>query len=164
MYQLEAAGEEFLARAKARSVAEREMAVGAEQLFSTLEDAASWSQFFPAIRHVEWTSPKPFGPGTTRTVTVLGGVKLEEVFWTWEPGRRMGFAIVAASTRALKALVETYDITPQSDRRCKLRWQIAMELNGPGRLVERFMGAALLRTQTRLLKRCERVARRRSTS
>ena len=158
MIQLEAADEDFLARATARSVAEREMAVSAEQLFSTLEHADSWSQFFPVIRHVEWTSPKPFGKGTTRTVTLVGGVKLEEVFWTWEPGRRMGFAITASSTRALKGLVETYDITPLADRRCKLRWQMAMKLNGPLRFIERYMGASLLRTQARLLKRCERVA------
>ncbi len=160
MYPLAAAGEDFLARATARSVAEREMAVSAEQLFSTLEDADSWGQFFPVIRRVEWTSPRPFGTGTTRTVTLVGGVKLDEVFWTWEPGRRMGFAITASSTRALKGLVETYDITPLADQRCVLRWQMAMELNGPLRFIERYMGASLLRTQTRLLKRCERVAQR----
>jgi ribosome-associated toxin RatA of RatAB toxin-antitoxin module len=160
MIKLESAGVDFLARATARSVAEREMAVSAEQLFSDLEDADFWSEFFPVIRHVQWTSPRPFGPGTTRTVTLVGGMKLEEVFWTWEPGRRMGFAITASTTRALKGLVETYDITPVAEHRCKLRWQMAMELNPPLRFIERYMGASLLRTQMRLLKRCERVARR----
>jgi hypothetical protein len=37
-------GEDFLARATARSVAERAIAVSAEQLLSTLEDANFWSE------------------------------------------------------------------------------------------------------------------------
>jgi ribosome-associated toxin RatA of RatAB toxin-antitoxin module len=164
MHQLEPAGEDLLARARASSVAESEISVAADRLFATLEDGASWCQFFPVIRHAEWTSPRPFRQGTTRTVTLVGGVKLEEVFWTWEPGRRMGFAITASSNRMLKGLVETYDITPIGDRRCRLRWRMAMELNGPARFMEPHMGPLLLRTQTRLMKRLERVAQQFSPS
>ena len=51
--------EEFVHTAKARAVAEREMAVSAEQLFATLEDRPSWSKWVP-LSEVTWTSPKPF--------------------------------------------------------------------------------------------------------
>jgi hypothetical protein len=40
---------ELVSTAKARGVAEREMAVSAEQLFATLEDGSSYSQWVPAI-------------------------------------------------------------------------------------------------------------------
>jgi len=162
MHALEPAGEDLLERAKACSVTEREMAVSADALFAALEEGKTWSDFFPVIRHVEWTSPKPFGKGTTRTVTLVGGVKLEEVFWTWEPGRNMGFAITAASNRSLKGLVETYDITPIDDQRCKLRWRMGIELNGPMAFIESRMAGTLGRTQTKLMERLERVVQQRS--
>jgi hypothetical protein len=158
MYPLEPAGEDLLRRAQAHSVAEREIPVPAEHLFAILEDGPTWSKFFPVIRKVEWTSPKPFGEGTTRTVTVVGGARLEEVFWAWKPGSRMGFAITAASNRSLKGLVELYDVLPIDPKRCKLRWEMGMELAGRMSVAERSMPSSLLRTQTWCMKRLERVA------
>ena len=37
------------------------------------------------ITKVDWTSPKPFRAGTTRTVT-LNGIKVDEVFVVWDHG------------------------------------------------------------------------------
>jgi ribosome-associated toxin RatA of RatAB toxin-antitoxin module len=158
MYPLEPAGEDLLRRAQAHSVAEREIPVSAEQLFALFEEGSTWCKFFPVIRKIEWTSPKPFGEGTTRTVTVVGGVRLEEVFWTWKPGSRMGFAISAASNRALKGLVELYEVSPLDDQRCKLRWEMGMELNGRMSVAERSMPSSLYKTQTWCMKRLERLA------
>jgi len=157
LYPLKPAGEDLLRRAQAHSVAEREIPVSAEHLFAALEEASTWSEFFPVIRKVEWTSPRPFGEGTTRTVTLVGGARLDEVFWAWKPGSQMGFAITAASNRALKGLVELYDVLPLGDQRCKLRWEMGMELNGRMSLVERSMPSSLHRTQTWCMKRLERV-------
>jgi hypothetical protein len=158
MHPLAPAGEDLLRRAQAHSVAEREIPVSAEHLFATLEEGPTWRKFFPVIRKVEWTSPKPFGEGTTRTVTGVGGVRLDEVFWAWKPSSRMGFAITAASNRALKGLVELYDILPIDPQRCTLRWEMGMELNGRMSVAERSMPSSLHRTQTWCMKRLERVA------
>jgi hypothetical protein len=65
--------EDLLETTKTRAIGEREMAVSAEQLFDTLEDGPSWAKWTGVICEVTWTSPKPFGKGTTRTVT-LGAV------------------------------------------------------------------------------------------
>jgi hypothetical protein len=158
MYPLEPAGEDLLRRAQAHSVAEREIPVPAEHLFALLEEGSTWRKFFPVIRKVDWTSPKPFGEGTTRTVTVVGGARLDEVFWAWKPGSRMGFEITAASNRALKGLVELYDILPIDPQRCKLRWEMGIELNGRMSVAEPSMPSSLHRTQMWCLKRLERVA------
>ena len=85
MVPLEPAGADLLRRARAHSVAECEYPIAAQRLFALFEEGATWSEFFPVIRKVEWTSPRPFGVGTTRTVTVIGGVRLDEVFWAWKP-------------------------------------------------------------------------------
>ena len=158
MTPLDPAGEDLLRRAKAHSVAEREIPVPAEHLFGLLEEGPTWCKFFPVIRKVEWTSPKPFRGGTTRTVTVIGGIRLDEVFWTWKPGTRMGFAITAASNQVLKGLVELYDVLPIDDRHCKLRWEMGMELAGRASVAEASMPSSLQRTQNWCMKRLERVA------
>jgi ribosome-associated toxin RatA of RatAB toxin-antitoxin module len=154
---------ELVSTAKARGIAEREMAVSAEQLFATLEDGSSYRRWVPAIRQVTWTSAKPFGTGTTRTVNLVGGARLDELFWAWEANRRIGFSISASSMRWLTALAELYEITAVSPDRCKLRWTLAVRLSGVFGRVEPYIGGHLARAQNRMLKALERVAREHST-
>ena len=160
MYPLEPAGEDLLRRAQAHSVVEHEYPIAAERLFAMFELGPTWPEFFPVIRKVEWTSPQPFEVGTTRTVTVIGGVRLDEVFWAWKPGSQMGFAITAASNRSLQGLVERYDFLPLDDDRCKLRWEMGIELSGRMRFAEARMPASLRWTQSWCMNRLERMVRR----
>jgi len=69
------------------------MDVSAGQRFAVLEDGPSSSKWVPVIRHAEWTSPKRLAQGTARTVTLMGGIRLDEVSWAWEPQRRIGFCV-----------------------------------------------------------------------
>lgn len=151
--------EQLVETAKARAVAEREMAVSAEQLFATLEDGPSWIKWTGVIREVTWTSPKPFAKGTTRTLKLAGGIKLDEVFWAWEPNRRMGFSVTAASIGWLNAFTEVYEIAPLSSERCKLRWVVAASFPGWLGKIELGIGRIFQINQRRLLKKLERAAR-----
>ena len=54
-----------------------------QQLFAGFEDADSWPAWAMPITNVEWTSPKPFGVGTTRSVTMLGNLIGHEEFLLW---------------------------------------------------------------------------------
>jgi Polyketide cyclase / dehydrase and lipid transport len=154
----------LLETARARAVAEREMAVSAEQLFATLEDGPSWTKWTGVIREVSWTSPKPFAKGTTRTLTLRGGITLDEVFWAWEPNRCMGFSVTAASIGWLSGLSEVYEIAPLSSERCKLRWVVAASFPGVLGKIEPGIGRAFRINQRRLLKKLERVDRERPAS
>jgi ribosome-associated toxin RatA of RatAB toxin-antitoxin module len=155
--------EQLVKTAKLRGIAEREMAVSAEQLFATFEDAHTWPRWVPGMREASWTSPKPFGKGTTRTVKMAGGIRIDEVFWAWEP-RRIGFSFAAASIGWVNALAEVYEITPLSPERCELRWTVAVSFRRLPRKFEPFIGRALTMIQKRLLKTLEQVAREYSTS
>ena len=155
--------QELVSIARARGIAEREMAVSAEQLFATLEDGPSYSTWVPAIRQVTWTSAKPFGPGTTRTVNLVGGARVDEVFWAWEPNHRIGFSISASSMRWLSSLTELYEITAVSSDRCKLRWTLAVCLSGALGRVEPYIDRCLPSAQNRMLRALERAARERPT-
>lgn len=155
--------EHLLEAAKARAIAQREMAVSAEQLFATLEDGPSWTKWTGAVREVTWTSPKPFAKGTTRTLTLAGGIRLDEVFWAWEPNRRMGFSVTAASIGWLSGLSEVYEIAPLSSERCKLRWVVAASFPGALGKIEPGIGRLFQLNQGRLLKKLERAAREYTT-
>jgi hypothetical protein len=154
--------EEFVHTAKARAVGEREMAVSAEHVFATLEDGPSWSKWVPVIREVTWTSPKPFATGTTRTVSLLGGMSVDELYWAWEPNRRMGFSVAATNIGWIDALAEDYHVIPMSAERCTLRWTFAVSFRGPSSKAEPLLTRVLLAVQRRLLKKLERVAVERS--
>ena len=54
-----------------------ELDASPDRVFSIFEDGESWPRWFRAIHKVQWTSDKPYGVGTTRTVW-LTGVTLNE--------------------------------------------------------------------------------------
>lgn len=158
MHECKNVDESFLSSAKARGSAERTMEVSASQLFLAFEDGAAWSKWVPVIKHVAWTSPKPYGVGTTRTVTLLGGMRMNERFWAWEQNRHMGFVVTESSSSMTRALIESYEVTSLGDRRCSLRWRMAMELSGPLRFIEPYMKPSLGPALGKLLATLEKVA------
>ena len=99
----------------------------AESVFAALEDGPTWKEWMGI--DVEWTSEKPFGVGTTRTVNV-SGQQIDEVFTAWDEPLRMGFYFVR-STLPLKAFAEDYALTPLGPTSCELSWSFAYEWGGP---------------------------------
>jgi uncharacterized protein YndB with AHSA1/START domain len=104
------AGEKLLENGRAVGVVEREISVSAEQLFAAFEDDTWWPKWVPGMREATWTSPKPFAKGTTRTVKLENGTRLDEVFSAWEPNRRIAFSVVAANIGWLSGFTEVYEI------------------------------------------------------
>lgn len=99
----------------------------ADALFRCLEDAPAWKEWLGI--EVDWTSAKPFGVGTTRTVTA-NGQTIEEYFLAWDPGTRMCFRF-DRTTLPLKAFAEDYVIKPTGPESCELHWSSAYEWGGP---------------------------------
>ncbi len=113
-----------------------ELPVSAEQAFRALEDERSWPQWFDGIRRVEWTSPRPFGVGTTRTVT-LGAATVYEHFFRWEPGRRFSFYFTAhdAPLPLFRALAEDYALEDLPNGRSRFVYRVAMTPALPARVL-----------------------------
>ena len=57
-----------------------ELAARPADVFAIFEDGESWPRWFHGIHKVVWTSDKPCGVGTTRTVW-LTGVTVQERFF-----------------------------------------------------------------------------------
>jgi hypothetical protein len=94
-----------------------------EALFRVLEDSASWPRWAPGIGQVIWTSPKPFGPGTTRTVVFWGGARVYEVFDAWTPGEELSFSFVGTSELIWSAFGEHY-LVKRTAAGCQVTWTV----------------------------------------
>ncbi|GAB3996311.1 SRPBCC family protein [Nocardioides marmoraquaticus] len=113
----------------------------------------------------EWTSPRPFGVGTTRVVTLPTRLRLRERFFRWEEGSRYSFAALAANRRGLAAFAEDYQVIG-GDGVSTLVWTVAIEpelgvsgLFGPAALLNGWSLARTARAARRHFSRRERSAR-----
>ncbi|GAB5450893.1 MAG: SRPBCC family protein [Halioglobus sp.] len=123
-------GVEFLQETPNVFVAEEIVRATPEQIFDVFEDAESWPEWATPIQRVEWTSPKPYQIGTTRSVHMMGGLVGHETFVEWERGKRMAFTFVGASKDATEKFLEDYRVTDLGDGTCRVQWFMAMEVRG----------------------------------
>ncbi|QFU91219.1 SRPBCC family protein [Amycolatopsis sp. YIM 10] len=93
------------------------------QVLSADDALVSWSKL---ITGAEWTSPRPFGVGTTRTVTVGGVAALRERFYRWDENERMTFSAEAASRPGFRRFAEDLTLIPDADR-TRLCWTFAVD-------------------------------------
>ena len=128
-------GHEFFDTAPWRFRASAEVPVSAAAAFAIFEDAPSWPKFFRGLRGVEWTSPKPFGVGTTRTVS-LGMANVFEHFFRWEQGSRFSFYLLATQSPLplFHSLAEDYLLEPLAENRCRFTYTVGIEPALPLRL------------------------------
>jgi len=103
-----------------------DLPVAPEQVWAALtadDTLVSWS---PLVSGLRWTTPRPFGVGTTREVTMLGLLKSRERYYRWEDGRRKTFTAVEVSVPGLRRLAEDYVVerTPGGSR---FIWTVVLE-------------------------------------
>lgn len=134
MHPCRKVGLDYLETAPVRFSNTVAIALAPDELFGVLARADTWPRWAKVITHVDYTSPEPFGVGTTRTVTMRGGLVADETFLAWEPGRRLAFRFDAASTSALAAFLEVYTIV-ETPTGCDLTWALAQELDGPSKVL-----------------------------
>ena len=132
-----------------------------QQLFASFEDADAWPTWAMPITKVEWTSPKPYGVGTTRSVSMLGNLVGHEEFLAWEPCTHMAFRFNQVNRdNAIGAFGEDYHVTDLGNGNVKLVWTVAMQPIGPGaffmKLSRPLVGWGLQHTLNGLKKYMER--------
>ena len=111
-----------------------------EQVFACFEDADAWPAWAPPITKVEWTSPKPFGLGTTRTVSMIAGLVGEETFIAWDYPKRMAFCFTHSSQGLVESFAEDYQVTVLDNGKTQVIWTMAMTAKGFGNVTMRLFG------------------------
>jgi len=99
----------------------------------TSERPLSWCRI---LRDVRWTSPRPFGVGTTRTVRSLPGSALREYYFRWEEGRRHSFYVTETTLPIFRSLAEDYLVEPASESSSRFTWTIAIDSPPPTRVLD----------------------------
>jgi hypothetical protein len=123
-------GLEFLEQTANVFKAEEIIRATPEQIFDVFEDAHAWTVWALPIQNVEWTSPKPFGVGTTRTVSMMGGLVGYEEFIAWERGKRMAFTFAGCTLDTVESFIEDYRVTDLGDGTCRAEWYMALQTRG----------------------------------
>lgn len=96
-----------------------------ERVWESLVSDESLAAWGPSVTAVKWTSPRPFGIGTSRDVS-LGPVKVSERFFRWDDGQRYSFYVHRANAPLFRRFAEDYALTP--DRAgTRFTWTIAIE-------------------------------------
>src|SRR5262245_12401033 len=95
-------------------------------VFAIFEDGDSWPRWFTVIRKVVWTTNKPFGVGTTRTVW-FPLLNIDEYFFRWEQDRRFSFYLTAISLPLVHALAEDYLLEEVAPGRTRFTYSVAVE-------------------------------------
>jgi hypothetical protein len=91
----------------------------------TAENPLSWCRL---LKRITWTSPRPFGVGTTRTARTIGNASvLDERFFRWEEGRRQSFYVLESNVPFFRRFAEDYLVEPASETACRFTWTIAIE-------------------------------------
>jgi hypothetical protein len=86
------------------------------------DGALGWCR---ALAGAEWTSPRPFGVGTTRSMRVAGALVIHENFFRWEEGRRKSFYVVEANLPLFKYFGEDYLVEETGPSACRFTWTMA---------------------------------------
>lgn len=93
--------------------------------------------FCRSLRGARWTSPRPFGVGTTRTMpSLFGALLVEETYFRWEEGRRQSFYVHHASLPLFRRFAEDYLVEGTSPTTSRFTWTIALDPHPLARLGE----------------------------
>lgn len=103
-----------------------------ERIFEVFQHGPSWPKWAPPITGVEWTSPFPLEVGSTRTVSMMGGLVGYEEFIVWDPPHRMAFRFNEVSRPGVNAFAEDYRVHELGDGRSLVEWTMAMAPEGAG--------------------------------
>ena len=103
-----------------------ELSARPADVFTIFEDGESWPRWFHGIHNVVWTSNKPYGVGTTRTVW-LTGVTIDEHFFRWEQDHRFSFYLIGHSMPLFHAFAEDYLLEEVAPSRTQFTYSVAAE-------------------------------------
>jgi hypothetical protein len=138
-YPLEPVDETFFATAPHVYSFVQELPVAPERVWESLASDNSVADWTHLLHSIRWTSPRPFGVGTTRTVVLpTKAITINEYFFRWEEGHRFSFYGVDASLPLLARFGEDYIVEP-SGSGTRFTWTFALEGTSKTRLALKAM-------------------------
>jgi len=133
-FELAATDEDFIAQARGKVSMSVDVARPAEDVWQDLTTGNPMASYCRIISRIDWTSPRPFGVGTTRTVRVLGAMfVIDESYVRWDEGHRKVFVGVRMNLPLIRRFAEDYVVVPIGVDRSRFTWTAAWEPTALGR-------------------------------
>ena len=132
MPSLEPVADTYFDRAPERFVHTWSIACPAEKVWAELvgEQPLHWCR---GLR-LQWTSPRPFGVGTTRQAKMMGGaMTADEHFFIWDEGRRHAFYFAQVNMPIFTSFAEDYAVESDGVGRCRFTWRVGLTPSAFGR-------------------------------
>lgn len=101
----------FVDRAPVVVRAEVTLPASPAAVWPAFADARAWMDWFTGMRDAHYTSPAPYGVGSTRSVRVMG-LAADETILAFDPGQCFAFRVDSANAPGLNALVEVVTFEP----------------------------------------------------
>jgi len=125
-YPLEPADDDFLTSAPHVFRFQKKFAAPADQVWASLVSEKSLTAWTNKLGTLTWTSPRPFGVGTTREVSPLPGATVRERYYRWDEGRSHAFYVYEATVPVFRRFAEDYIVEPDGDQTL-FTWVLALE-------------------------------------
>ena len=100
------------------------------EVWAVLLDYPAWPRWFKGVKTCEPTSDPATGVGSTRTVTLQAGGRVDERFIAWEDEQLWAFTGLTAPG-LLSALVERVTLRPVDAGRTEVTYRMAARWRGP---------------------------------
>jgi len=98
-----------------------------ERVWDSLQSDESLGAWRLPVRHLRWLTPRPFGVGTKREVSLsLGALTLREYYFRWDEGKGYSFYAESINRPGLKRFAEDYAVEPDGSGTL-FTWTIAIE-------------------------------------
>jgi len=101
----------FVERAPVVVRAEVSVPASPAAVWPAFADAPAWVDWFTGMKDAHYTSPAPYGVGSTRSVRVMG-LEADETILAFDPAERFAFRVDSANAPMLRALVEVVTLEP----------------------------------------------------
>jgi hypothetical protein len=111
---------------------EKHYDAGPEQVWASLQSDESMAAWGNMVAALDWTSPRPFGVGTTREVRT-GPTRVRERFFRWDEGSGYSFYVYEANVPLFRRFAEDYRVEPDGNG-TRFTWLVAIEPIGALRL------------------------------
>jgi hypothetical protein len=125
-YPLETADDDFIASAPYVFRYQKRFAATPEKVWQSLVSDESLTAWSSSLKELTWTSPRPFGVGTTREVAPLAGPRVRERYYRWDEGRSHAFYAYEATLPLFRRFAEDYLVEPDGDGTL-FTWVVALE-------------------------------------
>jgi uncharacterized protein YndB with AHSA1/START domain len=128
-YPLEPADDDFLTSAPHIFRYQKRFAAPPEKVWESLTSDDSLTAWSSMIKELTWTSPRPFGVGTTREVLPSGGPRVHERYFRWDEGHSHAFYVYESSLPLFRRFAEDYIVEPDGAETV-FTWTMAFEPKG----------------------------------